>query len=640
MNIATNQKPIEKIKGFNGLYSRGNTNTTPLDHLTTCVNCSFPGNDQISVRERFTIQNELPGREILSFFIYTTSIGAGLLTLNANGDFWDETHAVLLHNIPNAEDFCALNAFGRTYISFKRHGQAMPGEWTYFFDGVTFRRISYPAYTFPIVLSTGPAGQVDTGTHFVGISFITDTGALSPVIQVAGITVDGTQTIKGNLPIGGAGVVGRQILISKANEEELFFGPAINNNVDVDFEYNDFDTSLIVSADYLKDTLEVVPSCAAIKLYKGRLVLIGQRESPNEILISRSLEPESFDIINGTLHLPFNYGLNVASGGLIIRDVLYITKPDGTYSTQDNGDEPGTWPVQVTDSGLGAYDNGISLFASDTSAQDVLDSSLLVHKRGLVFFNGAFADIPLTWKIESIWQKMHQDSFYKICIAHDYWAKRVYISVPLTLSGSDVFTGEELVPGDNCDVILMMDYSHSLSPQTVKWSVWLIIEHANFKKISMEDFTLDYGSPMKIYQLAVCNGSQTIWKIIANRPNEIQEDDITLAGEKEPIFQIAIIPPVIPNGITTFTMLNLEVGGDNFLSLRLYSKNKKFFKDLKGFDLGFYSLQNNNFELQRLINFQDEGMQVKLYGNGFNLTRLDIYGTVMFAMRPALLEKF
>src|SRR5216117_1048957 len=109
MNVITNQKPLAELTGFNGMYSRGSDTACPADHLTLCVNCSFPGDNQADVRERFTIQNQLAGRSIISYFIAKTKIAAGLLTLSRDGSFRDETHDRLLLNVPNADDFTGIN---------------------------------------------------------------------------------------------------------------------------------------------------------------------------------------------------------------------------------------------------------------------------------------------------------------------------------------------------------------------------------------------------------------------------------------------------------------------------------------------------------------------------------------------------
>jgi hypothetical protein len=630
MNITINQKPLIEVRGFNGLYARGSEATTPSDHLTECMNCIFPGENQVGIREPFTIQNEIPGRSIISFFIASVKTGAALLTLNSNGQFWDETHNQLLTTIPGADDFTAINVFGRTYISFKKFGKAY-SNYTYYYDGNFLVAASINAPITAPALSQVNAGIVDIGVHTVAVSFINENGALSPPSPTNNINSDGAHTITIGIPIGPPNCIGRQILVSKANESELFFGPVVHDNSTIILEYNDFDTTLITSADYLNNILGRVPACASLKYYKSRLVLIGQINAPDDILISRQNEPETFDIINGTVHFPVNYGVNTCLGGLIIRSVLYITKPNGTYSTQDNGSDPATWNVDVTDSGIGAFENGISTFATDMSAQDVLDSSLICNKRGLIFFNGAYADTALSWKIESLWQKISEDLFYKVCLAHDVWSKRVYISVPLGI------TDDTIVLSQDNRIILMMDYSHSLSPSTVRWSVWFIDGVGNYAKIKMENFTLDYGSPRMIYQLAITCGQSQIYKINPGIA-PLTQDQLNLSPSLVSIRQSVTLAPVIRGGLTTYTMLNLEISGTNQLNIDLYNKYRTFFRSVRGFNLSLYSFVQR-YEFQRLINFVDEGMQVKLSGSGFLLSRVDIYGTVMFNMRPALIEQ-
>ncbi len=539
----------------------------------------------------------------------------------------------MLLDSTGADDFAAINIFGRTYISFKTQGKALPSSFTYCYDGVNFTvaGIGAPA-TAPILLGAFAAGIVDPGLHTVAYSFVNQYGAISPPSPVSTVNMDGSHQIDIVVRNGPANTVKKLILVGKANESELFFAGEINDNTTTVFVYNDYDTTLIGSADYLNNIYGLVPSCAAFKFYKGRLVLIGNRDFPDNTLISNQLAPETFNKVTGVVALPYSgHTINNPTGGLVIRSVLYITKPNGTYSTQDNGGDPSTWPVDTTDSGIGAYDNGISAFATEMSAQDVLDSSIIAHKRGLIFFNGSYADQALTWKIESIWQLIDANLFYKVCIAHDVWSKRIYAAVPLR------FDGERLQRSTENDVILMADYSHALSPSTVKWSVWnrRFVEHIT--KIAVENFTLDYGNAQMIYQLAMCNASDIIWKLNALIPNSEDSDYISLDSLVS-IDQAICTAPVIKNGITTFTMLNLEISGKTFLDVKLYNKLRRAFLSVRGFDLRLYE-NERNLELQRLINFQDEGLQVRLSGAGFVLSRLDIYGTVMYNMRPALLEQ-
>lgn len=643
MNVITNKEPTAKIRGFNGLWSRGSDITCPADHLTDCYNSIFLGPNQVSIRENFTVQNDIPGDTIISFAIAILASGAGLLTLNSTGNIVDETHAILLGGpFTGADDFTVLNIFGRTYISLKQKGKAYPGGSLYYYDGVSLKLAAGTAPIAAVTLTQPNAGTVDAGVHTVAVSFVTATGFLTGFSPTVAITSTGAKTISiSNIPLGPVGTIARVLSITKANESEMFFIPGgqINDNITTTFEYTNFDSSLINSSDYLNNILATINSVAALKFYKGRMVLIGRDGSPDNILVSDISSPETFNLVNNIINLPVDFGIATASGGLIIRDVLYITKPNSTYSVQDNLGNPNTWGVSITDSGIGAYDAGLSVFASSMSAQDVFDSSLVVNKRGLMFFNGAYADIPLTYKIQGIWDLLNADLFYKVQIAHDTWYKRVYIAVPLNPAST---YGARITSTTNNNLILMMDYQDGMNPQAVKWSVWTY--GSDIKKISVENFTLNYTDATMIYQFAMCQGGPIIWKLNPP-PSGSPAPDLAHAGAKTSINQYIITAPVMPGGINTFTALDLTINGYGALVPSLYDKNRVIGPlNQRTFKLDSYS---SSINLQRLINLQTEGMQTQLKadqslpaGNQgfFTVEGIDVYSNRVFNMRPALVE--
>ena len=77
-------RPID-ITGFNGLWSRGTGETCPPDHLQVCQNCTFPGRDQVSIREpvTFSSANLVPVSTLISFAVVQLATKPILITLDA-----------------------------------------------------------------------------------------------------------------------------------------------------------------------------------------------------------------------------------------------------------------------------------------------------------------------------------------------------------------------------------------------------------------------------------------------------------------------------------------------------------------------------------------------------------------------------
>jgi hypothetical protein len=599
MNVLTNKKPVIELDGFNGLYARGAYESCPADHLTDCMNCTFPGPKQVTIREPITVSSTIAGRSIISYFVAQTAAGPRLLTLNLTGNFYDESIGpTLLGNFAGADDFVAINLFGRTYISFKAKGKALTGTVIYYYDGTTFIPAAGAAPLTGPTLAQVSAGNVGPGTYKVAISFQSPTGYLTPPSPLASITTVGSNDIElSAIPTVPNTVPNylawkRVILVTQANQLTLFFVPGgtINDNTTTTATINFYDSSLIDSADYLNDILTSLPACSALKFYAGRLVLVGQLTYPDNLLLSNVSDPETFDGVLNVISFPVDYGDNTCSTALVILSVLYVMKPNGTYNTQDNGGTPSTWYVGIIDSALGAWDNGISIFASNASAQDVYDSAFVVTQRGIMLFqSGTYTPIAFSRKIESVWGMLSNvlyvgAFFYKIQIAHDVWSKRIYVAVPLSpplQAGGSFFPAAYQYP---LQTILMMDYQEGLSPDVVKWSIWTsgLFGLQGIYKMSFENFTLSYAlGSTPVYQLTFCLGGTTVYKIVlpvTKKPQGYTTKYLpdTGPGTSAPINQYIITAPLKPVGGGTYTwlMLNLNIYGYGALALALFNNQR------------------------------------------------------------------
>ena len=88
-----------------------------------------------------------------------------------------------------------------------------------------------------------------------------------------------------------------------------------------------------------------------------------------------------------------------------------------------------------------------------------LDYVLIATKQGLSLFNGIFAERELTYKIESLWKRINPAHFDKVQVVIDSISKKIYIAVPLDSATANSH-------------ILVGDYSRSLEPFKVRWTVW------------------------------------------------------------------------------------------------------------------------------------------------------------------------
>ena len=560
-------RPIN-ITGFNGLYNRGLAETCPPDHLQQCNNCIFPGKNQIGIREPVTYSSTsgISGRQIIAFQIITPVTKPILLTLGSDGKLYDETNVVLLGTFTGATDFCTLSVFSRTYISLKTNGKAFPSGYLYYYDGTNFVPAAGAAPSLSAGLAQVNPGIVDAGVHIVAISFEYATGYLSPPSTIpSNITATGVNDIElSSIPIGNTYVVARHILMTMANQTELFFVPGgiINDNSTTIATINIHDSALVQSADYLNDIKTTLPSCSSLRLYHGRLVLIGVDVLPDILLVSYQQDPETINTVINTVTLPTDYGVNTTNTAAIIRDVLYAMKPNGTYAVQDNGGDASTWSVTSIDTGLGTYDTGLSIFSSAFSGQDILDQCLVLNKRGLLLFNGSFSDPPLSYKIDSLWQTFLASYMFEAQLAHDIYLKRIYIFIPASAT------------------LLMGDYQDGLSANAIKWSTWDFsgggsgILNTAITKISIENFSSNYGTTI-IYNFTFCAGDIHIYKcqfpgVSYSTPGEGDFYNGTSSLPINQIIQTANFD--FGDGVNIFTALNIGAVGWGILNIVLNSK--------------------------------------------------------------------
>ena len=468
MSVASGKPPLATFNDFKGLWSRGAYDTCPKDHLTDCHNCAFPGPGQLTIREPVSVSYYNAGRNIISYFEATNATtGPVLLTLSTttsyNGLWAEFPIPVMLGSAATIagtggvfpDDFTAINIYGRTYISFKYLGKALPGGNLWYWDGTdNLIHAAGGAAPFSAIgptLAQVTAGNVNAGWHGVAIAFLYRNGNISPPGNVTTINSTGSNDIELSSidlpPLGNQTVVGRVVLMTQANTTsaaaavaQLFFVPgngglAAHDITTTTAVINSYDIALIESADYLNDVQSpTLPSCSALRFYNGRLVLIGQDVYPDNILVSQ--QPlngglETINSVTGIVNVPADYAGNSSNTGFVINGVLYVLKPNGTFAVQDNGGDPSTWSVTPVDSALGAWDNATSMFSSTMSGSDISGLSFVATRKGLMTFNGAYSSQSLSYKIHSIWSLINPANFYKVQVAHDAWLKRVYVAVPL-----------------------------------------------------------------------------------------------------------------------------------------------------------------------------------------------------------------
>jgi len=465
-----------------GLWRRSDPDSCPNDHSPDCNNIQFiqGGFETRNGRNIYPITAGTGVPNVLMVKNFPKIHNESLLLLDDSGNIYDTgspTPLTPILSIPSPifVDFGLVPFQGRAYISpaDDKHGLDAEFVYVYLGDGTPARKAAgippVDADGALTAANSATAGNVESGIHIFGVVYETDTGFLTQIgpDTLATVTADGTHKVDlSNIPVSpNSYVTKRHIVASRAIDPttytgdtrgyELFFVPdgVIEDNTTTTLTVNFFDVELLEDATHLLDILSEIPAGKHLTMYRSRLINSTQssEEDQSNVLVSFPGEPEAFDAVTGIIQLatPGNARITTCQE---LRDVLYIFRDAETFATQDNGDDPSSWPITTVDQGLGCSVNGIAV-SLDVGAINV-DYLILVNFSGVFLFNGTFAFPELSWKIADIFQELEFVDFRNVEIYNDTILKRLYIILP------------------DQQVLLLGDYQLGLNPDKLRWCPW------------------------------------------------------------------------------------------------------------------------------------------------------------------------
>ncbi len=502
MSYLTEYTPLS-IELFKGLYKRGIPDACPSDHAICCENNDFREKGQWKTRAGTGVSYSL-NHSTKRFFLANTANVAHLLTLDFAGNIYKDNNPTPIWSDANIVDFSAVNLFNRVYILPITSGSA---AFLLVWDGTNPVRLAAGiAPTTGVTAADGAAGNVDAGVHQFGVCFVTNTGFITrPGQSISGVFTPTSYTAPGSkkvnlsgIPIGGSDVVARYIVATCANETLFFFVPGglINDNTTTTVTLNFYDTDLLLSADYLFDLYEKIPAATiagSLYTFHSRLFLA---PGNNTALVSRPSDPESIDEVDGVITLP-NPAYNTIRGFCQLYDTLYLVKSTGIASTFDNADLPSTWVVTEIDGTHGGFQNSISTISVTNVALGQNEKFLLCDLGGIFIFNGATNVIPLTWKIDDIWQMITPAGLPNITIMNDPFKEVFYVLIPTRGSVQ-------------ANLLLVGDYTEGLDPMLIKWTIFTF----PFTPCAIALYNFDDGNGPAAFSLKVASQDNTfIFKI-------------------------------------------------------------------------------------------------------------------------------
>ena len=478
------------IDKFNGLWRRGDIDTTPIDHFSESDNIDFIGNNSFGTRPGIAISQSVfvPLSNIKRIYNYPTQNANTLIVLAYNsltgiGSIHHVVDPLTVYgpilSIQGMTDFAFVSYAGRGYISpFSNYvngaltfqkGLANQFVYVYAGDGTPARKAAGSGMTGTMTIANGAAGFTDAGFKVFGIVTQTISGYNSPPTILTGFTTSAGNSVSfGNIPTSGDPNVVKRLLVStitiplfngNLDGYQFFFVPnaVINNNTDTFLNNISFyDAALLADASALLQNYTSIPAGAVLSLYHNRLLVAATFTDISLVLVSQPGEPEAINQISGLIVVPLDG--NPITNAQELRDVLYVFKRAKTVAYADNGGDPSSWPIIPIDAALGTSVHGIATVLDSGAAS--VDFLIICTYQGINLFNGTYItsmyNAPtneLTWKIADLWSSLDRNQFGNIQIINSPTHKRIYVVLPTRQ-------------------LLVGNYSNGLDWKSIRWSPW------------------------------------------------------------------------------------------------------------------------------------------------------------------------
>lgn len=621
--------PKIELDGFEGIWSRGNPDEVPLSHLVDGLNLRFNTLKGLYTRPGTSIKSlgTTPQIPIVDWFLAKRTGTTELIICDNAGNYYETRTGSLLFNVAGGNFVFGVNLFGFTY--FVPYGGATNSSLYLHTDTQTRRAAGFPPpINVPMTISNIVAGDIPPGARTLYVSYLTNSGFLTPPGAYTPYTgVGDTKFDLSDIPIGTVGTVLKRYLLStQAGGAIPYFIPAskggiINNNTDTTLAgLSFFDTDLQVSANYLFNLLPDISPAKVCIFFANRLFVLQAEGINRGSVVLGSLVGDFESFVEPSCYINVNrddgHFLNTA---FVLNNVLYLCKDLGVYATSDNGQEPSYWNVDLVDGSISVPPKGIAVLSTNQSP--IAGCAIIADKSGLLTFNGSFQRPELTWKVGAIWQRINKVAWNTIKLTVDPDRKLIYAAIPL----DDALTPSHILVGDySYAVDEALNY---VDPLKMKWC--------------LDSFP---DAPTMIGMIDLTGDSYPILRIGSNTGNVnglIQLDDNAsddYGHDLDSYLQTAFAfltkgrKMSYANYNSFFTALKYNATGSVTLDFTAIGYNSKITKAL------FSRIINGAVANDYLnpINFTSQKMSTKIEctKGRFNIDALEVYCKPMFMVTP------
>lgn len=169
---------------------------------------------------------------------------------------------------------------------------------------------------------------------------------------------------------------------------------------------------------------ENLPNLSVVDIARIEVYDTEAKRGFSSLDISRTFDPESFDIVNGRVDISPNDGEEIRDV-FALRGNLYVCKEKSLYVTQDNGQEPAFWNVEIVSSTVGTPSvHGVGV--GDGWA-------VIVSRDGLYMFDGG-APQKVSQEIQPTWDLFDWTKGERMFCTVDTQRQLIFVAGP-TLTG-------------------------------------------------------------------------------------------------------------------------------------------------------------------------------------------------------------
>jgi hypothetical protein len=178
-------------------------------------------------------------------------------------------------------------------------------------------------------------------------------------------------------------------------------------------------------------------------------------------------QPNNFQAINAGTSIYYLPGQRLVTAAFQLSGVCYLLGPNWTYSTEDTGGDPVTWPgAKLVDKSIGTPT------PLGVAVNESLGIAWVASKAGLYRFAGGQYDVlPVSWRNSDVWARINWGSPHTVRVCDDPVKKKVTVLAILS--------------GDSTPSLLTWDYTNGTSVDAVNFTLNYIGLSASATSVGM-----------------------------------------------------------------------------------------------------------------------------------------------------------